>query len=385
MATIAHSNRAAVFFGSGPRRADTRFCARRNGDSFSASKSSRRASSSSSRAGPSGVEYNSSWMVDPLLLAINRSVVVGTAEQIHYNFSAVREIEEKWIRFAQGGGTAAGCCLFVTLPLIVTAGRLDHEQPTAKSQQLLLCYHSTPMHPVLLSLLLGSTAAAANVFGGTIIVKRNWDRSYLKYFVALGAGFMLATAILEIIPASFDLREKDAPFLILAGYLITHFFEHTVTPHFHFGEETHADQFVAAHKGYSVLLGLVIHTFFDGIAIASGFIVSNWLGWMIFLAIFLHKIPEGFTIASVMLASGRSRRLAWGASVLLGAATFAGVLTMAIFQRHVGIGLPLSGGVTIYVAASDLMPEVNREPGGKMALVVLLGVAIFFLLDRLLH
>jgi len=241
------------------------------------------------------------------------------------------------------------------------------------------------MHPVLLSLLLGTAAAAANVFGGTIIVRRNWDRSYLKYFVALGAGFMLATAILEIIPASFALRENDAPILILAGYLITHFFEHTVTPHFHFGEETHADQFLAAHKGYSVLLGLVVHTFFDGIAIASGFLVSNWLGWVIFLAIFLHKIPEGFTIASVMLASGRSRRLAWGASVLLGAATFAGVLTMVLLKRHVGVGLPMSGGVTIYVAASDLMPEVNREPGGKMALVVLLGVAIFFLLDRLVH
>jgi zinc and cadmium transporter len=174
------------------------------------------------------------------------------------------------------------------------------------------------MHPVLLSLLLGSTAAAANVFGGTIIVQKNWDRSYLKYFVALGAGFMLATATLEIIPASLDLREKDGPFLILAGYLITHFFEHTVTPHFHFGEETHADQFVATHKGFSVLVALVIHTFFDGIAIASGFIVANWLGWMIFVAIFLHKIPEGFTISSVMLASGRSRRVALGASVLLG-------------------------------------------------------------------
>lgn len=241
------------------------------------------------------------------------------------------------------------------------------------------------MHPVLLSLLLGSAAAAANVFGGTIIVQKNWDRSYLKYFVALGAGFMLATATLEIIPASLDLREKDGPFLILAGYLITHFFEHTVTPHFHFGEETHADQFVATHKGFSVLVALVIHTFFDGIAIASGFIVANWLGWMIFVAIFLHKIPEGFTISSVMLASGRSRRVALGASVLLGAATFAGVLTMALFKRHVGIGLPLSGGVTIYVAASDLMPEVNREPGVKMAVVVLLGVAIFFLLDRLIH
>jgi len=215
------------------------------------------------------------------------------------------------------------------------------------------------MNPVFLSLLLGTTAAAANVFGGTIIVKRNWDRSYLKYFVALGAGFMLATAILEIVPASFDLREKDAPILILAGYLITHFFEHTVTPHFHFGEETHADEFVAAHKGYSVLFGLVIHTFFDGIAIASGFIVSNWLGWVIFLAIFLHKIPEGFTIASVMLASGRSRRLAWGASVLLGAATFAGVLTMAIWQRHVGIGLPLSGG------SNDLRSCLRPSAGGQ--------------------
>jgi zinc and cadmium transporter len=241
------------------------------------------------------------------------------------------------------------------------------------------------MNPVLLSLLLGLTAAAANVFGGAIIVQKHWERSYLKYFVALGAGFMLATAIVEVFPASLELRGKDAAYLVLVGYLIVHFFEHTVTPHFHFGEETHKDQFVHTHKGYSVLIGLTIHTFFDGIAITSGFLVSNWLGWIIFLAIFLHKIPEGFTITSVMLASGRSRGVAWGASVLLGAATFAGVLTMAVFRREVSFGLPLSAGVTIYVAASDLIPEVNREPGIKMALVVFLGVGCMFLLDRLFH
>ena len=241
------------------------------------------------------------------------------------------------------------------------------------------------MHPVALSLLLGLTAAAANVFGGAIIVQRHWDRSYLKYFVALGAGFMLATAIVEVFPASLELRPKDGAFLVLVGYLIVHFFEHTVTPHFHFGEETHKDQFVHTHKGYSVLMGLTIHTFFDGIAITSGFLVSNWLGWIIFFAIFLHKIPEGFTITSVMLASGRSRRVAWGASALLGAATFTGVLTMAVFQHQVSYGLPLSAGVTIYVAASDLIPEVNREPGVKMALVVFLGVGFLFLLDRLFH
>src|SRR5262249_45064636 len=130
------------------------------------------------------------------------------------------------------------------------------------------------------------------------------------------------------------------------------------------------DQFVQAHTGYSVLIGLVIHTFFDGIAIASGFIVSNWLGWIIFLAVFLHKVPEGFTVASVMVASGRSRGSAWGASALLGAATVAGVLTMAVFRHAVREGLPLAAGVTIYVAASDLIPEVNKEPGVKMALLV---------------
>ena len=239
------------------------------------------------------------------------------------------------------------------------------------------------MNPILTSVALGLTAALANVFGGTIIVQKHWERRYLKYFVALGAGFMLATSIVEVVPESLRLGGKNAAFLILVGYLIIHFFEHTVTPHFHFGEETHENEFVHAHKSVSVVLGLTIHTFFDGVAIASGFLVSEWLGWLIFLAVFLHKIPEGFTVASVMLASGRSRMTAWGASALLGAATLAGVLTMALFRHHVTAGLPLSAGVTIYVAASDLMPEVNKEPGVKMALVVFLGVGLLFALDHL--
>jgi len=241
------------------------------------------------------------------------------------------------------------------------------------------------MNPILTSLFLGLTAAAANVFGGAIIVQRHWERRYLRYFVALGAGFMLATSMVEMVPESIQMRGKSAALLVLLGYLIIHFFEHTVTPHFHFGEETHRDEFVHSHSSYSVLLGLVIHTFFDGIAIASGFLVSNVLGWLIFMAIFLHKIPEGFTVSSVMLASGRSRGKAWGASILLGGSTLAGVLTMALFRHHVGAGLPLSAGVTIYVAASDLIPEVNKEPAMKMALLVFVGAGVFFLLDHLFH
>lgn len=241
------------------------------------------------------------------------------------------------------------------------------------------------MNTTFLSLLLGLIAALANVFGGLFLVQRTWERRFLRYFMALGAGFMLATAIVEMVPASIHEGGPRAGFVILLGYLLIHFFEHTVTPHFHFGEETHHEEFAHSHRSISVLVGLLIHTFFDGIAIASGFLVSQWLGWIIFVAVFLHKVPEGFTIASVMLASGRSRLKSWGASAMLGAATFAGVLIMTLTHHAVSYGLPISAGVTIYVAATDIMPEVNHEPGVRMALLVFVGVALLFIFDRLFH
>jgi ZIP family zinc transporter/zinc and cadmium transporter len=199
---------------------------------------------------------------------------------------------------------------------------------------------------------------------------------------------MLATSITEMVPASVNMEGGNggrAGFLVLLGYLIIHFFEHVVSGHFHFGEETHRDEFVNHHKSTTVLLGLVIHAFFDGIAITSGFLVSNWLGWIVFLAIFLHKIPEGFTVSSVMLASGRSAMRAFAASVVLGFGTLLGVLTMVLVRHGVAIGLPISAGVTIYVAASDIVPEVNREPGIRMPLLLFVGVAMLFMLDHLFH
>jgi ZIP family zinc transporter/zinc and cadmium transporter len=248
---------------------------------------------------------------------------------------------------------------------------------------------------LLLAALLGITAAAANLLGGVLVAHRNWSRRYLKYFIALGAGFMLATALIEMIPESIKLRASlgqsvfrgtDTVFLlVLAGYFVVHFFEHTVAPHFHFGEETHHEEVHGAHASYTALLGLVIHTFFDGVAIASGVLVSTWLGGVIFLAIFLHKIPEGFTVASIMLASGQSKAAAFSSSVLLGAATLAGVALMFALRGTLADALPFSGGVTLYVAASDLIPEVNHEPGVGMAILVFLGVAVMIALKAIFH
>ncbi len=235
------------------------------------------------------------------------------------------------------------------------------------------------------ALLLGLTAAGANVLGGYLIVRREWSSEWLKYFVALASGFMLAVSFLEMLPESLALLGEQSLIFVLVGYLLVHFFEHTLAPHFHFGEETHHEELAPFHASYAALLGLTIHAFFDGVAIGSGFVLSAWLGTVIFLAVFLHKVPEGFTVASLMLASGRSRRVALSAATLLAAATLSGVLLITLLSEQVAYALPLSAGVTIYVAASDLIPEVNREPGMRLALVVFLGVAVMAALHFLIH
>jgi ZIP family zinc transporter/zinc and cadmium transporter len=238
-----------------------------------------------------------------------------------------------------------------------------------------------------ISLILGAIAALADVAGGFVLVRARGVERYLRYFVALGAGFLMATAVIEMVPEGLKLNQAHpllGPALIMGGYCVVHLLEHTINAHFHFGEETHTGEFVSRHTGNSVLAGLSLHALFDGVAIGSGFLVSSWLGWLIFLAILLHKAPEGFTMASVMLASGRSRSAAFWSAVMLAAATLAGVLVIQLVPSWLPYGLPLSAGVALYVAATDLVPEVNREPGIRMALVFFAGVGGFLLLRMLL-
>jgi ZIP family zinc transporter/zinc and cadmium transporter len=89
-------------------------------------------------------------------------------------------------------------------------------------------------------------------------------------------------------------------------------------------------------------------------------------------------------MASVMLASGRSSSAALISSIALAGSTIAGVLVIELVPSWLPYGLPLSAGVALYVGASDLVPEVNREPGIRMALVFFAGVAGFLLLRMLL-
>jgi ZIP family zinc transporter/zinc and cadmium transporter len=236
---------------------------------------------------------------------------------------------------------------------------------------------------MLTQLTFAVVAAAADVAGAAVVTSAHRrGRVPLRYSVAAGAGFMLAAAFVRMLPEST--KVPHSYLFVLIGYFGIHLFEHAVAPHFHFGEEVHADALVRPSVGYLALLGLGVHTFFDGVAIAAGFMIDWKLGGLLFIAVLGHKLPEGFTVASVMLASGRSRRTALGAATLLGALTVLGAAgTAALSETHVAYALALSAGVTIYVAASDLIPEVNREGGPGVAWTVFGGLILFGVIDWL--
>lgn len=226
-------------------------------------------------------------------------------------------------------------------------------------------------------------AAAANVAGG-LAVTRSARRglAVIEGMVAFGAGYMLAVALTEMVPHALALGGPGAAGIVLLGYLLVHLSQHTVTPHFHFGEETHR---VSRGAGVSALIGLLLHTFFDGVAIASGFAVSGELGLLLFIAIFLHKLPEGVTISSIQVAGGTAPGRALGSAALLGVATVLGVLAtdgVGFLTKH---GLALSAGVTLYVGASNLVPEFQGKPGWRLPVAFFLGAGVFFLTRQLVH
>jgi ZIP family zinc transporter/zinc and cadmium transporter len=232
--------------------------------------------------------------------------------------------------------------------------------------------------------LFAALAGVADLVGGLVVLSpRAGTRRTLDLLVGFGAGFMLAVALVEMTPKAVQLEYGFIA--ILAGYLIVHFTQHALTPHFHFGEETHKEAMVSRGIGIWALAGLIPHSFFDGVAIGGGFMDSEALGMLVFTAILLHKVPTGVSLASVMLASGNSRRDAVMALLVLGVVTVAGALVTPMVAALAVYGLALAAGVTLYVAASNLIPESLHRRSGIVQAGILAGVLAFFFARLLLN
>lgn len=232
-----------------------------------------------------------------------------------------------------------------------------------------------------MGLLLATLAGLGNVAGGLLVAaRRHWPKRALVLMVAVGAGFLVCVAMLRMLPRAMELHPGRALPLVATGYFLIHLFEHVLVPHFHFGEEVHADV-VHGRSSLAAVVGLALHSLFDGISIAAGWHFSSSLGWIVFIGIALHKVPEGFTVASIVRAAGGGRGGSLGAAAIVGAACLVGALLVAGRPGWAGDGLALATGVTLYVAATDLVPEVNKEVGHHVALTVLAGALLYVLTE----
>ncbi len=221
-----------------------------------------------------------------------------------------------------------------------------------------------------------AVAAAANVVGALVVATRaKWSTRALDALIALAAGFMICVCLTDIFPEAIERSGARGAMAALAGYLLVHLTQHMLAPHFHFGEETHE---VTELVSFSALVGLLLHTFVDGVAIASAFHVSDALGSIVFIAIVLHKLPEGFAIASLFLAAGAGRARAVQAGLALGLSTVAGVFFTDAVPALDAIGLGLSAGVTLYVAASNLVPEFQGKHEWRPQFAFVGGCALYF-------
>ena len=231
------------------------------------------------------------------------------------------------------------------------------------------------------ALLYTAVAASANVIGAAAVVSRSrWSVRALENMVALSAGFMVSVALLDLAPEAVITHGASAGVVILLGYLLVHLTQHTLAPHFHFGEEVHS---VTKVVSFSALAGLMLHTFVDGVAIASGFGVSESLGLLVFFAILLHKLPEGLAISSLFLASGESRPRALAASGVLALSSLAGAILTQRLPLLGQYGLPLAAGVTLYVGASNLVPEFQGKSGWRLPASFFAGCALYYLARQL--
>lgn len=218
-------------------------------------------------------------------------------------------------------------------------------------------------------------AVAANLAGALVVTAGvGWGVKAVDAMLSLAAGFMISVALVDMVPEAIEVGGADAALIVLVGYLLVHLTQHTIARHFHFGEETHE---VSEIVSVSALVGLLLHTFVDGVAVATSTRVSPALGAMVFTSVALHKIPEGLAISSLFLAAGASRRRALAAAGALGAATLAGIVVTGYVDGLANYGLALSAGVTLYVGASNLVPEFQSKPGWRNPLFFFAGCGIY--------
>jgi zinc and cadmium transporter len=229
-----------------------------------------------------------------------------------------------------------------------------------------------------------------------------WLSSLVDRLVCVSAGLLLTVAFTHLLPEAFHSNADPGVlgWLLLAGILGLFLLEklalihHT---HHHEGDTHHHshghDAREARRGGWPVLIGDTFHNFGDGVLIAAAFVVDAKLGVAATAAVLAHEVPHEIGDFMILLNAGFSRRKAFVFNLAAGcAAVVGGVIgyfVLETLQALLPYALALAAASFIYIALSDLLPEMMRRTSLRRSLpevgLVLLGVLIAALATTFAH
>ena len=221
----------------------------------------------------------------------------------------------------------------------------------------------------------------------TIIIKHKKIDDFLHLAVAFSAGALLGDAFLHLIPESFEIisNKITISFLIITGIMIFFVLEkfvnwrhcHVPTSHDHPHPYT-----------YTNLIGDALHNFTDGIVIGSSYLVSIPLGIATTFAVVLHEIPHELGNFGVLIHGGFKPKKALFLNFLTALTSILGAILVLLvgtyLKDYTNLIIPITAGGFIYIASSDLIPEIHKEIDIKKSIMqfvaIILGVASMWLL-----
>ena len=229
---------------------------------------------------------------------------------------------------------------------------------------------------------LGLLTAVANILGSALaVLQREPSRRFTAAALGLSGGFVLAAALLEMVPESLT-RGPAMPGFVAMGYLLVFLIEQFTNVHLHSLPDDAHHLRVPVATGIASLIAFNVHDLVDGLAIGAGMIANPELGMLIFLAVLLHEIPAGFVIAAIMRGSGWSRWASMVAGGSLGLVTLIGIVlpfwAWRVDRYFADVLLALAAGSFIYVGATLLVPLSEAGKSRWITLLVVLGFVIFY-------
>lgn len=246
---------------------------------------------------------------------------------------------------------------------------------------------------ILVFTFLGSIAA---LLGGVILLSKEKLALRISHLLAsFAAGILLGSAFLDLLPEAAHEAEKaniNVYLWVLIGIVIFFLLERFIH-WFHHHEELHEHEKESKSTVPLIIIGDTLHNFVDGIVIAATFLVSIPLGVVTALAVAAHEIPQEIGDFGLLLHKGLGRKKIVVVNIVSASAAFLGaILTYllgGILDRYVPIFIAITAGFFIYIAASDLIPEIHYEKRRGFAIIesilLLVGIAVIWLSVSLLE